>query len=106
MAHHLGLITEKAVQDFISIAGTAGATAAKIGLHRQGDLLVAGATAASKWTDWRILHREQGPFVNEMLGDPYRWQQGGVLSVMVQESPAAAHQATPLRILDYTVNGQ
>jgi len=75
-------------------------------LHRLGDLIIVGATAASKWTDWRILHREQGPFVNEMLGDVFRWKQDAVLSIMVQESPKTAHEATPLRILDYTVAGQ
>jgi len=75
-------------------------------LHRVGDLIIGGATAGSNWTDWRILHREEGPFVNEMLGDPYRWKADGVLSVMVQESPARAHEATPLRILDYTTTEQ
>ena len=75
-------------------------------LHRAGDLVIAAATRASNWTDWRILHRETGPFVNEMLGDSYRWQQEGVLSVMVQESPAAAHESTALRILDYAVKRQ
>jgi hypothetical protein len=71
-----------------------------------GDLIIAGATATSHWKDWRILHREEGPLVNEMLGDPYRWRRGGVLSVMVQESPSRAHEATPLRILDYTTTKQ
>ncbi|UCD49449.1 MAG: BNR-4 repeat-containing protein, partial [Phycisphaerales bacterium] len=75
-------------------------------LHRLGDLIIAGATAASKWEDWKILHREQGPFVNEMLGDVYRWKQDGVLSIMVQESPSTAHEATPLGILDYSITEQ
>ena len=42
------------------------------------------ATAASGWTDWKLAHHENGPFVNEMLGDPFRWRREGVLSVMVQ----------------------
>ena len=72
-------------------------------LHVAGDLVIAGATRASHWTDWRILRREEGPFVNEMLGDVARWKAEGVLSIMVQESPSRAHEATALRILDYTV---
>ncbi|MBL7153075.1 MAG: BNR repeat-containing protein [Phycisphaerae bacterium] len=72
-------------------------------LHVQGDLTVAAATAASKWRDWRIVHVEKGPFVNEMLGDVYRWRKESVLSVMVQESPKKAHDPTALRILDLSV---
>ncbi len=75
-------------------------------LHRRGDLAIVGATAASKWTDWKVLHQEKGPFVNEMLADPYRWKTETVLSIMVQESPESAHEATSLRILDYAVKGQ
>ena len=66
-----------------------------------GDLVIAAATAASKWTDWAVVHVEKGPFVNEMLGDPYRWRQEGILSVLVQESPENPHDPTPLRILDF-----
>ncbi len=67
-----------------------------------GDLVIATATANSKWTDWRTIHVEKGCFLNEMLGDRYRWKQEGILSIMVQESPKEAHQATPLRILDFS----
>ncbi|MBN2307655.1 MAG: BNR repeat-containing protein [Candidatus Hydrogenedentes bacterium] len=68
-----------------------------------GNLNIAAATAASQWTDWRVVHVEEGPFVNEMLGDPYRWRQEGVLSVMAQDMPAEPHAPTPLRILDFIV---
>ncbi len=63
----------------------------------------ATAVCASKWTDWKIVHVQKGPFLAGMLGDPYRWKSEGVLSVMVQESPEKPHQATPLRILDFSV---
>ncbi len=69
-----------------------------------GDLLVAAATAQSQWTDWRVIHVEKGPFLNEMLADPYRWRSEGVLSVMVQQSPKENHQSTPLRVLDFAVS--
>ena len=32
-----------------------------------GDLVIAAARADSKWTDWRVVHVEKGPFVAEML---------------------------------------
>ena len=72
-------------------------------LHRAGDLTIAAATAASEWGDWKVIHVEKGPFVNEMLGDNYRWAREGVLSIMVQQSPERAHQPTLLRILDFSL---
>ncbi len=70
----------------------------------KGDLQIATATAASGWTDWKIISTVKGPFINEMLGDFYRWQDDEVLSIMVQESPAEAHDSTPLRILDFRIS--
>ena len=68
----------------------------------EGKLIIAAATADSKWTDWKIIHTEKGPFFNEMLGDVYRWKRQGVLSVMVQESPEEVHEPTALRIIDFS----
>jgi len=66
-------------------------------------LKIAVATAARQWADWRIVHTEPGPFVNEMLGDPVRWRQEGILSILVQDTPASPHEPTPLRVLDFRV---
>ena len=74
--------------------------------YSHGDLVIAGATARSKWTDWTILHAEPGPFLREMLGDPYRWQQERVLSIMVQEMPSKPREPTALRVLDFTFQVQ
>lgn len=65
------------------------------------DLVIQAASAESNWTDWKVIHTEKGPFVNEMLGDYYRWKNHRVLSVMVQQSPTEKHESTPLRILDF-----
>jgi hypothetical protein len=67
-----------------------------------GDLVMAAATAASKWTDWKVIFTENGPFGNEMLGDFYRWKSEGILSVMVQETPPEPGVSTSLRILDFS----
>ena len=69
---------------------------------KRGALEIAAATARSKWTDWKVIHTESGPFGNEMLGDRYRWKRDGVLSVMVQGTPNKDHEPTPLRILDFS----
>lgn len=67
-----------------------------------GDLVIAAASAKSNWTDWHVVHAEKGPFINEMLGDYYRWKKEGVLSILVQDSPKKSHDPTPLRIVDFT----
>jgi hypothetical protein len=72
----------------------------------KGQLVIAAATAQNRWEDWKVIHTEDGPFVNEMLGDPYRWKQEQVLSVMVQESPKEPYDATSLRILDFSFQQQ
>ena len=69
---------------------------------KNGDLVIAAATAESNWTDWQIIHTEVGPFGNEMLGDFYRWKSSGILSVMVQDAPEETSTPTPLRVLDFS----
>jgi hypothetical protein len=69
-----------------------------------GDLQIAAASAASGWTDWQIVHTEPGLFLNEMLADPVRFKQDGILSIMVQESPETPSVPTRLRILDFQCN--
>lgn len=71
-------------------------------IFARGDLIIMGATAAAKWTDWKVIHTETGPMLNEVLADPCRWQREGVLSVLVQQTPPQARQPTPLRVLDFT----
>ena len=70
---------------------------------KKSDLIIAVATAAKKWTDWKIVHAVKGPFVNEMLGDFYRWQSEGILSVMVQDFPDEVHKPSSLQVIDFIV---
>lgn len=67
----------------------------------EGCLIIMAATAASKWTDWKVIHTEKGPFLNEMSGDLCRWKKSGVLSVIVQQSPMKEQYDSTLRILDF-----
>lgn len=69
----------------------------------EGDLTIQAATAANQWNDWTIIHVESGDFMNEMLADPYRFEDG-VLSIMVQESPSTVGASTPVRVLDFQLN--
>jgi len=72
--------------------------------HRRPCALhIAAATAASEWTDWKVVHVEEGPFLNEMVPDTARWKDEGILSLMVQEAPGEPHEPTTLRVLDFSV---
>jgi len=66
------------------------------------DLMIAVSTAKNNWKDWHIAHQEEGPFVNEMLGDFYRWSSEGILSIIVQELPKADHSPSTLKVIDYS----
>lgn len=78
-----------------------------------GDLLIAAATKASNWTDWRVIRQESGPFVSEAQADLELMEQSGgaTLSVLMQQSPIGATttafnaaQARPIRSLDYSLS--
>jgi rhamnogalacturonyl hydrolase YesR len=66
-----------------------------------GDLVIATATAAEQWKDWRILIEEKGPFMNEMIGDTERWKKEKVLSVIVQDTPKVIGTPSELHVIDY-----
>jgi hypothetical protein len=68
---------------------------------KAGNLVIMGAKASTSWKDWKVIHTEKGPFINEMLGDFYRWKKSHILSIMVLESPKKNYEPTPLRILDF-----
>jgi hypothetical protein len=59
------------------------------------------ATAEKKWNGWMVIHRENGPFGIQTLGERDRWRTEGVLSVMTQGLLTEAHKSTSLRILDF-----
>lgn len=72
--------------------------------YTNGNLTIQAATARQQWTDWQIVYEQQGPFLNEMLVDHYRFEQTGILSVMVQDEPAWVGASTPLRIIDLEIH--
>lgn len=64
------------------------------------DLSIAAATAKSRWTDWKIIYRERGPFSGQPQLDHYN--KPGVMSVYLQEAPKVANgTASPLRVLEF-----
>jgi hypothetical protein len=79
--------------------------AAASGLYfPNGKLVIDRATAATGWTDWQRVYVNDGPFLGEVLDDPYRLKSDGVLSVMMQSSPSHPGEATPLHVFDFRVD--
>lgn len=68
-----------------------------------GELIIAAASAKQRWTDWQVIHREPGPFLNEPLFDYHLWKTSGVLAVFAQESPETPKQPTPLHVIYYRI---
>lgn len=66
------------------------------------DLIIAAATAKNNWEDWHIIHVLKGPFINDMLGDFYRWKDDGVLSIMMQHTPKQKRKQSTLKVVDLT----
>ena len=69
-------------------------------VQAQGAYSVTVATAKNKWNDWRIAHVVEGPFLNDMLGDVYRWKSDGILSVIVQDTPNGNREPSTLKVVD------
>ena len=70
---------------------------------KSGDLVIQAATAENDWNDWTVIYTLSGPFVNEVLVDPTRFDDG-ILSVMMQDSPDYNYEWTPIRLLEFKMN--
>jgi len=70
-----------------------------------GDLVIAAATKATNWTDWKVIHTQTGPFVSEAQADARLMATDGRLSVIMQESPVGSlSQGRAIRSLDYSID--
>jgi len=67
----------------------------------QGALVIATASAAADWHDWHIVAEEPGPFINEMIADPTRWENQKILSIVAQETPKVIGSPSPLHVIDF-----
>lgn len=64
------------------------------------DLIIAVASAKNRWNDWHISHVVKGPFMNDILGDFYRWKSEEILSILLQEAPNEKRQPSKLKVVD------
>lgn len=66
-----------------------------------GKLAIMTATEAGHWKDWKPAASIDRLSVGEPLIDQARWASEGVLSIYLQDKPAAAGKASSLRIIDF-----
>jgi hypothetical protein len=66
-----------------------------------GKLTIMTATEMSGWTDWKRATEVERLSVGEPLIDIVRWAAEGVLSVYLQDKPAAPGQPSALRVMDF-----
>jgi hypothetical protein len=67
---------------------------------KNAKLVIMGASSSANWRDWKLIHVEEGPFLNEMLFDFERWTRDGILSIIVQETAVNTNKST-LRVIDF-----
>jgi len=68
--------------------------------HESPYLSIVAASAKSKWTDWKLVDRETGPFIGQPQLD--RYSKPGVLSVYIQEAPKqTGDTASPLHVMSF-----
>jgi hypothetical protein len=66
------------------------------------DLSIASASAGKKWTDWKVIHRERGPFTGQPQID--RHSAANLLSVYIQAEPKDLQTpSSPLRVIIFKV---
>lgn len=71
-------------------------------VHSSGRLVIAGASKATNYSDWSVLHVDERNFIGEPMIDRDRLRNDGVLSVFVQEnSPITTNTGSPLRLLEF-----
>lgn len=67
------------------------------------NLSIAAATAKTQWTDWKIIHREPGPFTGQAQLD--RYQNAGLISVYIEKKPENVRAtASILNVFDFRLN--
>jgi hypothetical protein len=74
-----------------------------VAIHSSGRLVIAGASKATNYSNWAILHVDERNFIGEPMLDRTRLRENGVLSVFVQENSAiSTNTGSPLRLLEFT----
>ena len=68
----------------------------------QGQLMIWKAQREKGWKDWKLIYTDTDTYyLNEVKMDEQRLKQEGILSLFLQETPAASKEPSSIRILDF-----
>lgn len=70
--------------------------------NNRAQIVLLAATVESGYSDWKVIHREEGPWNGEPLPDLTRWSDEGVLSVYMQMDPSQSGEPTDLYVVDFS----
>jgi len=71
--------------------------------NNKAQIVLLAATAENQYRDWKVIHREDGPWNGEPLPDLSRWREEGVLSIYMQKDPSKGGEPTDLYVVDFDI---
>lgn len=69
--------------------------------NNKARIVLMSATAEKQYKDWKIIHKEEGPWNGEPLPDLTRWREEGILSIYMQKDPSKDGEPTDLYVIDF-----
>jgi hypothetical protein len=70
--------------------------------NNKAEIIICGATADMQYQDWKVIHREKGPWDGEALPDLSRWREERVLSIYMQKEASKSGEASDLYVIDFS----
>ena len=71
--------------------------------NNKTEIVICGATAENQYQDWKVIHREEGPWDGEPLPDLGRWREERILSVYMQKEPSNNGEPTDLYVINFSI---
>lgn len=107
-----GAVVLSANTFFVSGTININASGVVLGGSGSGGTLIesTGSTADTgphhRWATGTLWNVVEGPFLNDMLGDVYRWKNDGILSVIVQNTPKGIREPRSLKVVDLSFQSE
>ena len=73
--------------------------------NNNAEIVLCGATQDNHYNDWKVIHKEKGPWDGEPLPDLSRWREERILSIYMQKEPSKSGEATDLYVIDFYIDG-
>jgi hypothetical protein len=72
--------------------------------NNKAEIVICAATAENQYQDWKVIHREEGPWDGEPLFDLGRWREERMLSVYMQKESSKSGVPTDLYVVDFRIS--